>query len=152
MSTESGGKPVERSRLEVTSDTANIAKVRAAVLAAAGEVGFPEQEASSIALAIDEAVTNVIRHGYEGRPDGWIEISFETVRRGDSVGLQITVCDEGKQVDPATICGRDLDDIRPGGLGTHIIKSVMDEVEYTVRQPAGMMLRVVKLLGTRSKE
>jgi anti-sigma regulatory factor (Ser/Thr protein kinase) len=47
-------------------------------------------------------------------------------------------------VDPATIRSRDLDDIRPGGLGVHIIHEVMDEVRYERRDSRGMRLTMVK--------
>jgi len=135
--------------LQITSETANVAKVRTAVVQAAQRMGFAEPEVSAIALAIDEAIANVIRHGYEGRSGEPIEVTIEGVHRADNHGLQITICDCGRQVDPATIAGRELEDVRPGGLGTHIIKTVCDEVEYTHRQSAGMQLRVLKMLDTR---
>lgn len=135
--------------LQITSDTANVAKVRTAVVQAAQEIGFAEPDVSAIALAINEAIANVIQHGYEGRPGEPIEVTIKRVHRADNYGLQITICDCGRQVDPGTIAGRELENVRPGGLGTHIIKTVCDEVEYTHRQPAGMQLRVLKMLNTR---
>ena len=136
-------KPVH---LSVTSETANIGKVRGVVQEAAAQAGFRETEVVEIILAIDEAVTNVIRHGYDGRPGQPIDLTIERVDRQDCKGLQFTICDCGRQVDPETIVGRDLKDIRPGGLGTHILRTVMDEVEYTHRQPVGMSLRLVKMI------
>lgn len=142
-----GNHPTETATLHaITSDTANLACIRDAVLAAAVGVGFSDPAVSQIVLAVDEAVSNVIKHGYEGRSGQPIEVGIEAVRRGCRCGLQVTVCDCGRQVDPGSITGRPLDDVRPGGLGTHIIRNVMDEVEYSVRQPQGMRLRMVKLL------
>lgn len=132
--------------LEITSDTGHLAGVRTAVLGAAQALGFTEPRLSGIALAIDEALANVIRHGYRGQPGQPIQVTIEPVRRGERRGLQVTICDCCRHVDPATITGRDLDDVRPGGLGTHIIRTVMDEVEYTKREPEGMSLRLVKML------
>jgi anti-sigma regulatory factor (Ser/Thr protein kinase) len=136
--------------VRVTSETANIAVVRSAVLAAAEQVGFDESSISAIALAIDEAVTNVIRHGYEGRAGQPIEVRLDRVQRDGVAALQVTICDCARQVDPMTISGRNLEDVRPGGLGTHIIRTVMDEVEYSLRQPTGMQLRVLKKLKASS--
>lgn len=51
--------------------------------------------------------------------------------------LRIVLEDEAEQVDPATIKSRDLEEVRPGGLGVHIIKSVMDEVKYERREGVG---------------
>jgi len=135
-------------RLRVTSETGNIARVRAAVERAALDMGFAEPDATAVALAIDEAVANVIRHGYEGREGQPIEVTIEPVSRGDRAGLEVTICDCGRQVELNTIVGRKLEDVRPGGLGTHIMKAVMDEVEYKHRQPEGMQLRLLKLLDS----
>jgi len=135
--------------VQITSDTANVAKVRTAVVKAARRIGFPEPDVAAVALAIDEAVANVIKHGYEGCSGKPIEVTIEGVCRDDNHGLQITICDCGRQVDPTTIAGREPEDVRPGGLGTHIIKTICDEVEYTHRQPAGMQLRVLKMLDKR---
>lgn len=134
--------------VHITSETCELARVREAVLIAAGQIGFSGAEASSIALAIDEAITNVIRHGYDGCGGQPIEIALDRVERDGVAALQVTICDCGRQVDPATIVGRDLGDVRPGGLGTHIIRTVMDEVEYSMGKPAGMRLRVLKRLGS----
>ncbi|HSW44468.1 MAG TPA: ATP-binding protein [Phycisphaerae bacterium] len=132
--------------LRVTSETCNLVTVRSAVLAVTRQIGFDEPDVSAIALAIDEAVANVIRHGYEGRPGHPIEIIFDRLNNREGPGLEVRICDRGRQVAPATIVGRELDDVRPGGLGTHIIRTVMDEVEYSLRQPEGMQVRLVKRL------
>jgi anti-sigma regulatory factor (Ser/Thr protein kinase) len=142
--------PGERNQpvtIRFTSDTCEVANVRAAVEAAARDAGFSEMDVSGIVLAIDEAICNVIRHGYEGRSGQPIELVIEYVCREQRGGLQFTLRDNARQVDPSSIVGRDLEDIRPGGLGTHIIRAVMDEVEYTSRQPQGMELRLLKWLG-----
>jgi len=135
--------------LEITSDTSQLAGVRTAVLGASQALGFVEPQVSAIALAIDEALANVIRHGYQGQPGQPIQVTIVPVRRGERRGLQVTICDCCRHVDPATIAGRDLEDVRPGGLGTHIIRTVMDEVEYTKREPEGMRLRLVKMLDDK---
>jgi anti-sigma regulatory factor (Ser/Thr protein kinase) len=138
--------------LTITSDTANLAVLRETVTRAALAVGFQDPTVSQITLAVDEAIGNVIKHGYDGRPGQPIEVSIEPFQRADQRGLQIVVCDCGRQVDPATIVGRELSEVRPGGLGTHIIRNVMDEVEYSLRQPQGMRLRMAKLLKTSNDE
>lgn len=134
------------SPIRVTSDTCHIATIRALVMQAAEVAGFAEPQVSQIALAVDEALANVIRHGYDNQPGQPIDVTIEGVMHDDGRALQITVRDRGKHVDPGSIAPRDLDDVRPGGLGTHIIRSVMDEVEYSLRQPTGMILRMLKRL------
>ena len=62
--------------------------------------------------------------------------------------LDIDLIDFAPPVNPARVCPRDLDDLRPGGLGTHFIRSVMDEVEFLAPPPgAGNLLHMRKRMG-----
>ncbi len=131
--------------LDITSDAGELAQVREAVQQWAMRVGWSEEHAADIMLAVDEALSNVIRHGYDGKPGQPIELRARRVsdaRRGE--GLEIVIRDYGKQVPIEQICGRDLDDIRPGGLGVHIIRSVMSEVIYEHARGGGMRLTMRK--------
>jgi anti-sigma regulatory factor (Ser/Thr protein kinase) len=129
------------------SDPLFLSGARDLVSSVSRRLGFSEQQSGQIALAVDEALCNVIRHGYDRRADRpivlclWPEGSVAA-----HTGVRIVIEDEGKQVDPAQIRGRSLDDIRPGGLGVHIIREVMDEVLYEKRDAAGMRLTMVKKL------
>lgn len=133
-------------RLELLSNPLYLSGVREFIAGVAKRIGFTETHCSQLALAVDEAMANVIRHGYDARTDGkiWITITH----KGDArTGLSICVIieDEAKQVDPCSIKSRDLEDIRPGGLGVHIIKEVMDVAKYERREcDCGMRLTLVK--------
>ncbi|MDX2017896.1 MAG: ATP-binding protein [Planctomycetota bacterium] len=129
-------------RLEMLSQPMYLAGARDLVSAVAKRLGFTDLSCSQIALAVDEALCNIIRHGYQRRTDGPIWISLWPLE--SPAALKIVIEDEARQVDPATIKSRDLADIRPGGLGVHIIKEVMDEVTYEHRPVAGMRLTLVK--------
>ena len=76
--------------------------------------------------ALDEALANVIRHSYHNCADGLIEL--ECCESAD--GLEITLLDKGDAPDRSKICAREIGCDQPGGLGTHIIKNVMDTVSY----------------------
>lgn len=108
--------------------------VRGAVERLAESLGFPGAECRSITLAVDEAITNIIRHSYAGREDRPIAIYFRKARRrsaqGAEQGIEILLQDRGPAVDPAKLCGRDFNDIRPGGLGLHFIEECMDTLKY----------------------
>ena len=56
----------------------------------------------------------------------------------------MTLRDYGPAVDPSEIKSRDLADIRPGGLGVHIMNKCMDSVEYQQADGGGMMLIMTK--------
>lgn len=130
--------------LRIRSNPAELAAVRAQVRSTAAAVGFSNEDVGKIMLAVDEALSNVIRHGYGGCCDQPIDLRFETIRSGPTTSLSITVRDFGRQVAPESIFGRPLDDVRPGGLGVHIIRSVMDEVVYEHAEDTGMRLTMLK--------
>ena len=90
--------------------------------------GFPDLERGRIVLAADEAVTNIIRHTYQGAPDKPIILSAE-IADGH---LHLRLRDYGPPVDPDKLKGRELEDIKPGGLGLHLLQSVFTVVEHTV--------------------
>lgn len=138
--------------LEIRSDPVYLSGARQLVAAIAQRLGFDEMACSQIALAVDEALCNVIRHGYDRATDKPIWISlWPTDHAYDAPGLLIVIEDEARQVDPSIIKGRALEDIRPGGLGVHIIKEVMDEVEYAPRQPKGMKLTLFKKFSSSNE-
>jgi len=95
-----------------------LAPVRAMLEKLAARIGFDEIACGHLALAIDEALTNIIRHGYNNNPDQNIWISAWEL--SDPTGLRIQIDDLAPQVEVSQLKGRDLDDIRPGGLGTLI--------------------------------
>lgn len=133
-------------RVEMMSNPVYLAGVRDLVSVVAQRLGFGDADRAQIALAVDEALCNIIRHGYDRRTDCPIWLSIWPMPGNGSVqGLKIVLEDEAKQIDPTAIKGRDLEDIRPGGLGVHIIREVMDEAVYEKRMSGGMRLTLVKL-------
>lgn len=134
-------------RVELLSNPIYLSGARELVGSVSRRLGFDDLQCSKIALAVDEALCNIIRHGYNRAPDKPIWISIwpdERDASGRPLGIRLVIEDEARQVDPCKLKGRDLDDIRPGGLGVHIIREVMDEVVFGKRKGKGMRLSMVK--------
>ena len=129
-------------RFEMLSQPRYLSAVRAMLMSLTQRFGFDEHDGNQISLAVDEALCNVINHGYSRRDDGRIWVSVWPIR--DPAGLKFVIEDIGRQVNVDEIKPRNLDDIRPGGLGVHIIREVMDEVVYEQRSEGGMRLTLVK--------
>lgn len=108
------------------SDVRYLAVVRGAVGALTAAIGWDEAECRSIVLALDEAIANIIRHAYRGRTDGLIELEC----RESADGVEFSMVDRGEPPDLSRICAREPGCDQPGGLGTHIIRDVMDSVSY----------------------
>jgi len=128
-----------------------LAAARAMIGNLAQRLGFPEILCGQISLAVDEALCNIINHGYEKKPDGHIWLSVWALDQ-EPAQLRIVIEDRAKQVDPKLIRSRELDDIRPGGLGVYIIKEIMDDVTYEHREGGGMRLTMSKSLPSGTAE
>jgi len=135
------GKEIE---VRVTSEAGNIGILRECAAAIASKMGFSERKQMFIALAVDEAVANVIKHAYRSQPGKDIVVKFVI----DKDSLTIVIRDFGERTDLSKIKSRDLDDVREGGLGVFLIKSTMDKVEYRRDIPEGTELKMVKYLDS----
>ena len=136
-------KPVE---ISIMSCPGHLPIVRAALSKTCELIGFDEECCGAIILAADEALTNIIRHAYHGREDQPIKIEFNPLDEPENEGVVIRIRDFGMQVDPSKIKSRDLDDVRPGGLGVHIMNECMDDVRFAPCDDGGTVLIMTKKL------
>ncbi|MHC5023428.1 MAG: ATP-binding protein, partial [Planctomycetota bacterium] len=77
-------------RMEMLSQPRFLAAARTMVGNVAQRLGFFEVHCGQISLAVDEALCNVINHGYERRPDGRIWISLWDLP-GNPGGIRIVI-------------------------------------------------------------
>ena len=116
--------------LTVPSETSFLGLVREVTRKVAETAGFDQGTADQLALAVDEAATNVIEHAYRGAPDREVEIRLED--RGPE--FTVEVVDSGHTVDPKAVPDVDLrryvSERRTGGLGVHLMEKIMDSVTF----------------------
>lgn len=125
-------------KLEMTSEPAQIARVRKAVEAFAVSAGLVSG-AADLGLVVNEALANVIRHAYKGRPGQPILVSADC----DASQVTVRIRDWGNGVNPATLPQREHDPATPGGIGMICLRALMDQAEFTP-QPDGMLLTLIK--------
>jgi len=117
--------------LKVKSKTENLSEIRDFVSSNAARAGISSSAIDNIILAVDEACTNIIKHAYKLSPQGEILIKINY----DENTFTITIIDYGKSFEPDRVPRPDLQkyyrEHRVGGLGMYLIKSLMDDVEYT---------------------
>jgi anti-sigma regulatory factor (Ser/Thr protein kinase) len=130
--------------LKIKSDPAALKTVRQKVEDYLAGVGMDEQQSTRVVLAMDEALTNIIRHAYGNETGQPIEIDMKTER----ASVIITLRDYGRVVDRSKIRSRALQDVRPGGLGVHIIHDCMDDVNYEPAEGGGTRLTMKKTITT----
>jgi anti-sigma regulatory factor (Ser/Thr protein kinase) len=92
-------------------------------------------------LGVDEACTNVIRHAYDLRDDQPIALSVEAL--GTCVRMRLR--DYGEKTPSHKMRGRNHVDVKPGGLGLHLIRNGFDRVDYVLK-PRGTELVLTKNL------
>ena len=81
-----------------------------------------------LVLAIAEAAQNIVKHAFKNAASPTelmvVQISCENNK------LQIAFYDRGTPVDPKKVKHREIDNVKPGGLGTFFIQEIMDAVEF----------------------
>jgi anti-sigma regulatory factor (Ser/Thr protein kinase) len=112
--------------LEMTSEPKECKQARNYVEDWARVAGYSDLERGRIVLAADEAITNVIRHTYRSTPDRPIIL---TAALTDGL-LHLRMRDYGPPVNKEELKGRELEDVKPGGLGLMLLRTVFSVVEH----------------------
>ena len=134
------------STLRIGAELDNLSLIRRFVEDAAIGFGADQEVIPDVLLAVTEAATNIMIHGYQGQP-GTIEI--EVSRKGDS--LVVCLRDQAPPFDPTTVPPPDvtlpLEQRQPGGLGIHFMRQFMDELTYRSTPQGGNELTLGKRLS-----
>jgi len=126
-------------RLRFPARADQLRRARAVVREAARVAGCGAELTDLIVLAVDEACANVIRHAYG--PEGGGDIVLEVFRTSQDLCIRLT--DFAEPVDKASIRSRDVNELRPGGLGVHLIREIMDSFEFL--EPIGTAGNVLEM-------
>ncbi len=133
------------SSLVIHSQTHRLKEVREFVAEQAQLHGFQEDDINKIVIAVDEACTNIIKHGYRFAENETIKIQIN--RSGNE--FEILITDHGKKFDPSSVAVPNMQEYlsqyHRGGLGIYLMKRIMDKVEFSFQQQTNT-LRLVKYL------
>jgi serine/threonine-protein kinase RsbW len=132
---------MKKGKLEFTSHTANLALMRNFLRKFLSRHPFSEKQRTLMVLGVDEACTNVIRHAYDLRDDQPIALSVEAL----STCVRMRLRDYGEQTPADQMRGRAHNQVKPGGLGLHLIRNAFDKVDYILK-PRGTELVLTKNL------
>jgi len=134
-----------KKNLRIPSQTEKLILAREFVADAAKGFGFAEDDVNNIALAVDEACTNIIKHAYQYAADR--EIGIVIVMKKPE--FEILIEDHGRHFDPNRIPVPDMKEYmshyKRGGLGMYLMKKLMDKVEYSI-EPRKNIVRLTKYL------
>ncbi len=136
-------------QLTISNDHAYLAQVRDLVSRGVAVGEFPGHFLNRLQIAVDEAVTNIIEHGYAGQPRG--AAAIEIVVEVDSECFRIQISDNGMSFDPNQMSDIDIQSHvaagKAGGLGVFLMRKIMDQVDYQYHSGKKNQLTLVKLRG-----
>jgi len=133
--------------VSIPAEKRSLKCLRAFLRAVLDDVGCDKAE--DLVLAVDEACSNVIKYRCRTIDDGQICVTAEF----EPAALRVRVGRFCMTQDVGRIKPRELDDVRPGGLGTSFISRIMDRVEFEEEpgQPGCVALVLERALRTASE-
>ena len=125
-----------------------VGRTRAWASSVAGSLGADAQAMADIALAVSEAVTNVVRYAYDDDQECHITLSAERIDERVVVRLR----DYGHKFDPAGVPPPSMEgEPSVGGYGIFLMQRVMDEVQYRTDHAVGTELILVRRCHTAAR-
>lgn len=135
--------------LSITNDLTWLAQVRDLITCAVTEGGFPAHYLNRLQIAVDEAITNIIEHGYADQPRGSAAIDLQVDVNPERFRIEIN--DQGVTFDPNKMTDIDIQTHvaagHSGGLGVFLMRKIMDQVDYHYKAGTKNQLVLVKLRG-----
>ncbi|MGQ9548452.1 MAG: ATP-binding protein [Roseiflexus sp.] len=135
--------------LTVSATLESLAQISAFVNEASQRAGLDDHAAWQVELAVDEAATNIIQHGYDPDRPGIIELTW----RIEGNSLVITLRDYGRRFNPDDVPPPDvsspLEERQPGGLGLYLMNRLMDQVRFDFDDNNGNLLTMMKRIQPR---
>ena len=134
-------------RLNLPAKSENLDIVRKFISGIAANIGFSDDDIYQIELAVDEACANVVTHAYTGdnKSDPKILVTVRT--RKDRI--EITIADRGMGFNPNDLKSPNMNEylkrMKPGGLGVHLIKTLMDKVSFNIKPGVRNEVKMVKI-------
>jgi serine/threonine-protein kinase RsbW len=132
----------ETIELSIDSKLEYVDMIGSVVKSVTAKLGFSEDDASWIELAVHEAVINAITHGNKSSADKQVDAKF--VIEGGA--LHVYIRDRGEGFDPSHLPDP-LDPenlLNPSGRGIFYMRTFMDEVEYSIHPEGGSVVRLTK--------
>jgi serine/threonine-protein kinase RsbW len=145
-------KHYHHSKLTIQNDIASLHEAQACLSSVAGRIGFSGHDNKHLQLALEEALTNVIRHSFAPGELADIDIEFTQI----PLGLRISIWVKGIPFDPALFpvySRKELEEnLNDRGLGNYLVRQVMDEYAYINHGRDGIEAIMVKNLPAQSIE
>lgn len=129
-------------RLTLRSELGDLRLIPSWIEYLASQYAIPANVQYAMNLCLEEVLSNIIRHGYGGKPDRPIVARYALAQDGSSL---IVIDDEAPAFNPVTAVetpvGEILDGTRAGGLGLRLVRTFANSLHYE-RTPSGNRLSI----------
>ena len=119
-----------RKSIVLPNDVKEVSKLTAFVEEVCEAMGFDGALTAQLTLAIEEAVVNVMKYAYPPQKRGDVTIEAQS----NDLRLKFTIIDSGMPFDPTVRAEVDTtlsaEDRPIGGLGIHLVRKIMDSINY----------------------
>lgn len=131
---------------ELAAVPQNVGVARLLVAMVAAQADFTVAEIDEIKLAVSEAVTNAVVHGYNSEPDHVVRV--EVLLAGTN--LEVSVIDHGRGIEDVALARQPAVSSDPDrmGLGFCFMESHMDTLEIDSAPGRGTRVRMTKRVGS----
>ena len=144
-------QPTRRFSLKVDAEERHLAEIRDFVQDAGEKLLIPNKILANTKLAVDEACTNVVKHGYRDS-SGTIEV----VITGNGREFSISIRDNGRPFDLRNVQSPDLkmyvENRKRGGLGVFLMNQLMDDVRYRHSHDGNVLVMAKRLDRRRTRK
>jgi len=141
---------MEQSVITISNDIRYLQAVQAFTKEVARQIGFNTKDIEMILLCLEEAVINVIEHGFDPGEKDFFQVIIEPL----TTGLKIIVKDRGLPYDPNLIpefkIYSDIEEQTESGLGMFLMRRLMDEVSFQNLGREGKELHLTKYLPVKN--
>jgi anti-sigma regulatory factor (Ser/Thr protein kinase) len=137
--------------LEIKADLDNLGHVRDFIEANVESAGLSEDSAGELLLAIDEAVSNIIMHGFKSAANGDIELEV----KHQPEAILVHIRDNAPLFDPTKGSNphlevSPLERDAPGGFGVYLLNHLVDKIAYRVTDDGRNELTMLKKSGPKN--
>lgn len=133
---------ISKTELRINSSTDNLSEVREFILASWVSYGHDAKDGLKVALSVDEACTNIIKHAYHNSSNGVIKIAVNNQKKKFTIKIK----DNGSHFNPNEVPEPNIPERQKnrkgGGLGMFLMKKLMDEVSYKSNGKSNQLILV----------
>ena len=123
-------KKQDNEQITFRSDYSELYRISEYIILNALSFGFDHENAEKISLAVDEACTNLIKYAYGLDNNKTIRLIIETNKKN----FIVKIMDDGNPFNPLEVPMQNMKEyigkMQKGGLGIHLMRSVMDDITY----------------------